>query len=129
MLLDQAGKQIRGNKNVNGIALINRTIFRLFTPFAQQYCTQLMKVNEINAYLQRAREIIGDRSRMEIDYDNSVVARLSAGMDIKSAIRAVNQEYPEEALKPSADQWSDLAARYNYIREHKAILKRLGMNE
>jgi len=32
-------------------------------------------------------------------------------------------------LKPGADQWSDLAARYNYIREHKVILKRLGMNE
>ena len=88
-----------------------------------------MNVNEINAYLQRAREIIGDRSQAEIDYDNSVVAHLSAGMDIKRAIRAVNQEYPEEALKPGADQWSDLAARYNYIREHKAILKRLGMNE
>ena len=88
-----------------------------------------MNVNEINAYLQRAREIIGDRSQAEIDYDNSVIAHLSTGMDIKSAIRAVNQEYPEEALKPGADQWSDLAARYNYIREHKEILKRLGMNE
>jgi len=88
-----------------------------------------MKTPPNNAYFQRAREIIGDRSQAEIDDDNSVVAHLSAGMDIKSAIRAVNQEYPEEALKPSADQWSDLAARYNYIREHKAILKRLGMNE
>ena len=97
--------------------------------FAQQYCRHFMNVNEINAYLQRAREIIGDRSQDEIDYDNSVVAHLSAGTDIKGAIRAVNQEYPEEALKPGADQWSDLAARYNYIREHKTILKRLGMNE
>jgi len=88
-----------------------------------------MNVNEINAYLQRAREIIGDRSQSEIDYDNSVIAHLSAGMDIKRAIRAVNQEYPEEALKPGADQWSDLAARYNYIREHKTILKRFGMSE
>jgi hypothetical protein len=42
-----------------------------------------MNVNEINAYLQRAREIIGDRTQAEIDYDNAVVAYLSAGMDIK----------------------------------------------
>ena len=88
-----------------------------------------MNVNGINAYLQRAREIIGDRSQAEIDNDNSVVAHLSAGMDIMRAIRAANQEYPEEALKPGADQWSDLAARYDYISEHKAILKRLGMND
>ena len=81
------------------------------------------------SHLTERREIIGDRFQAEIDYDNSVVAHLSAWMDIKRAIRAVNQEYPEEALKPGADQWSDLAARYNYIREHKTILKRLGMSE
>ena len=88
-----------------------------------------MNVNEINAYLQRAREIIGDRSQAEVDYDNSVVANLNRGMDIKQAIRAANQEHPEEALKPGADHWPDLAARYQYIREHKAILKTLGMRE
>jgi hypothetical protein len=86
-----------------------------------------MNVNEINAYLQSAREIIGDRSQAEVDYDNSVVANLDRGMDIKQAIRAANQEHPEEALKPGADHWADLAARYQYIREHKAILKTLGM--
>ena len=88
-----------------------------------------MNVNEINAYLQRAREIIGDRSQTEVDYDNSVVANLDRGMEIKQAIRAANQEHPEEALKPGADHWPDLAARYQYIMEHKAILKTLGMRE
>jgi hypothetical protein len=88
-----------------------------------------MNVNEINAYLQRAREIIGDRSQGEIDYDNAVVAHLSTGKDIKRAIRAANHEYPDEALKPDADHWPDLAARYEYIMEHKVILKRLGMKE
>ena len=91
--------------------------------------SRLMTVNEINAYLERAREIIGDRSQSEIDYDNAVVAHLSTGKDIKRAIRAANQEHPEEALKPGADHWPDLAARYQYIMEHKAILKRLGMKE
>ena len=88
-----------------------------------------MNVNEINAYLERAREIIGDRSQAEIDYDNAVVAHLRNGKDIKRAIGAANQEHPDEALKPSADHWADLAARYDYIMEHNAILKRLGIKE
>ncbi|MCX6924593.1 MAG: hypothetical protein NT154_15465 [Verrucomicrobia bacterium] len=85
--------------------------------------------NLLNAYLERAREIIGERSQAEIGYDNAVVAHLSMGKDIKSAIRAANQEHPEEALKPDADHWPDLAARYEYIKEHNMILKRLGMKE
>jgi hypothetical protein len=88
-----------------------------------------MYVNLINAYLERAREIIGDRSPAEIDYDNAVIAHLSAGMDIKRAIAAANQQYPEEALMPNADDWADLPARYQYIAEHKAILTRLGIKE
>jgi hypothetical protein len=88
-----------------------------------------MNVNEINAYLERAREIIGERSQSEIDYDNAVVAHLSTGKNIKRAVRAANQEQPEEALKPGADDWPDLAAHYDYIIEHKTILKRLGMRE
>jgi hypothetical protein len=88
-----------------------------------------MTVNEINAYLQRAREIIGDRSPSEITYDDSVVAHLSTGKDIKRAIRAANQEHPAEALEPGPEHWEDLAARYEYLLEHKAILKTLGMIE
>ncbi len=88
-----------------------------------------MKTPPNNAYLQRAREIIGDRSQAEIDYDNSVVAHLSTGMDIKRAIAAANERHPKEALQPGPDDWADLAARYQYIKEHKDILKRLGMRE
>jgi hypothetical protein len=68
-----------------------------------------MNVNDINAYLQDAREIIGDRSPSEIAYDDSVVAQLSRGLDIKRAIRAANQEHPEEALKRGPEHWEDLA--------------------
>jgi hypothetical protein len=96
---------------------------------AQQATGFHMNVNEINDYLQRAREIIGDRSPSEIAYDDCVAAHLSRGMDIKRAIRAANQEHPEEALAPGPDHWADLAARYEYILEHKAILKTLGMKE
>ena len=55
-----------------------------------------MNANQINAYLERAREIIGDRSQAEIDYDNAVVASLSGGMDIKGAIASANRKYPDE---------------------------------
>ena len=88
-----------------------------------------MDVHLINAYLQRAREILGERTDTEIEYDNAVVAHLEKGMDIKSAVYAANRKHPEEALKPGPGHWEDLLARYNYILEHKVILKQLGMKE
>ena len=88
-----------------------------------------MNLKDINAYLERAREIIGDRSPAEIDYDNAVIAHLSTGMDIKRAIRAANQADPAEALQPGHDDWADMVSHYEYIKEHTAILKRLGMQE
>jgi hypothetical protein len=88
-----------------------------------------VNMNEINTYLQAAREIIGERSPGEVEYDNAVVANLSAGMSIRKAVAAANRQYPEEALKPGPEHWDDLAVRYDYIREHKAILRKLGMSE
>jgi hypothetical protein len=88
-----------------------------------------MNVNDNDSYLQQAREIIGDRTQSEIAYDDSVAAHLSRGKDIKRAIRAASQEHPEEALEPGPEHWADLSARYEYILEHKAILKTLGMRE
>ena len=86
-----------------------------------------MNVEQINAYLERAQDIIGDRSSGEIQYDDAVVAYMSAGMDIKRAIGSANQQYPDEALNPGADQWLGVAARYEYLKEHLVILRRLGM--
>ncbi len=88
-----------------------------------------MNVNDINAYLERAQEIIGERSPTEIAYDNCVLAHLSRGEDIRGAIRAGNREHPAEALEPAPGDWGDLASRYEYLLEHKLILKRLGMTE
>jgi hypothetical protein len=88
-----------------------------------------MTVNEINAYLRRAREIIGERCPSEIAYDDCVVAHLCTGIDIKGAIRAANREHPDEALAAGSEHWDDLASRYDYLREHKNILKRLGIRE
>ena len=88
-----------------------------------------MNVNEMNAYLQQAREIIGERSPAEVAYDDAVVSHLSRGLNIRQAVRAANTAHPDEALEPSSEHWEDLASRYEYIAEHKAILKRLGIKE
>ena len=88
-----------------------------------------MDVNQINSYLERAREIIGDRSRDEAAYDDTVVGHMGRGMDIKRAIQAANREHPKEALRPKRDDWTDVAARYEYLMEHRAILNRLGIRE
>jgi hypothetical protein len=88
-----------------------------------------MNVNQINAYLERAREIIGDRTKDEAAYDDAVVSHLVSGMNIKRAIEAANLEHPKEALRPRVDDWKDVAARYEYLAEHKAILTRLGIRE
>ena len=82
-----------------------------------------------NDYLARAREILGDRTDTEIEYDNTVVAFLAKGMDIQSAIDAANREHPEEALKPDLAHWGDLAARYNYLSQHQLMLQKMGIKE
>ena len=88
-----------------------------------------MDVNLTNDYLARAREILGDRTDTEIEYDNKVVAFLAKGMDIKSAVDAANREHPDEALKPDPAHWEDLAARYDYNIQHKLMLQKLGIKE
>ena len=88
-----------------------------------------MDVPLTNDYLARAGEILGDRTDPEIEYDNAVVAFLAKGMDIKSAVDAANREHPDEALKPDPAHWEDLAARYDYIIQHKLMLQKLGIKE
>ena len=61
-----------------------------------------MDIHHINAYVERAREIVGDRSQGEIDYDNAVVAHLSTGMDVKRAIAAANERHPTTATCSSS---------------------------
>jgi hypothetical protein len=62
-----------------------------------------MDARLISDYLARAREILGNRSATEIEYDDTVVAVLANGMDIKNAVDAANREHPDEALKTRSD--------------------------
>ena len=51
------------------------------------------------------------------------------GMGIQSAIDAGNREHPGEALKPKPNQWTDLAARYDYLLQRNEILKKSGIKK
>jgi len=88
-----------------------------------------VNIDQINAYLERAREIIGTRSREEIDYDDAVISHLNTGMNIKKSIASANKIYPSEAIKPNAEHWDDMEARYQYLSEHKSVITRLGIKE
>ena len=83
----------------------------------------------MNAYLKRAREIVGERTPAEIEYDNTVITGLAGGADIQGAIAAANRKHSDEALNPTPNQWADLAARYDYLRQHEEILKKLEMRK
>lgn len=58
-------------------------------------------------YLQRAKEIIGDRTPGEERYDREVVRWLRKGKDIKKAIAKANEKFPTEALAPEVTMYDD----------------------
>ena len=58
-----------------------------------------MDAHLTNDYLARAREILGDRTDSEIKYDDTVVAFLTKGMNIKSAVNAANRGSPAGGIK------------------------------
>lgn len=88
-----------------------------------------MEIDQINVYLESAREIIGERTKAEVDYDDAIISYLNEGKDIKQAITTANKLFPDEALEPDDSIMPDLQDRYEYISEHKKILKRLGIHE
>jgi len=55
-------------------------------------------MKEMDLYLDRANEIIGDRSKEEELYDNEVVKWLKKYGKIRKALNKANKKYPGEAL-------------------------------
>jgi hypothetical protein len=79
----------------------------------------------IEQYLSRSQEIIGDRSRAEIRYDNEVIRWLRKGREIKKAIKKANKKYPKEALKLDSTDLNDVASYYDYLLEHENIIHKI----
>jgi len=87
-----------------------------------------MNMDLINSYLERASELIGERSPAEKAYDDEVVAGLHKGLGIKAAINAANAKFPDEALQLDSKTQDDIQEHFEYLAEHKRILERLGMS-
>jgi hypothetical protein len=87
-----------------------------------------MSPEQINQYLQSAKQIIGERSEAEEAYDDEVVAGLEQGLPIKAAIDAANRKFPGEALKVQKEALQEVAQHFEYLAEHKKIMRRLGMS-
>ena len=77
----------------------------------------------VKAYLDNAAEIIGDRSPSEKAYDDAVVDALRQGKTIKESLAIAGTQFPNEALQWSDDNIEEIAAHYDYLRNHSDILK------
>ena len=76
----------------------------------------------IKAYLDRAAEIIGDRTPSEIAHDDAVVEALNHGRTIKEALAMASEKHPGESIKWNNGNIGDIAAHYEYLKEHTRII-------
>jgi hypothetical protein len=79
----------------------------------------------IKAYLDRAAEIIGDRTSGAIAHDDAVVEALDQGHTIKEALAIAGEKHPDEAIKWDDGNIGDIAAHYEYLKEHSRITRML----
>ena len=85
-----------------------------------------MNKKAIKAYLARTEQIIGSRTTGEIAHDDAVVKALEQGQTIKAALAAAAVQHPGEAIQWTPETLPDIAAHYAYLKEHAAIMKRIG---
>lgn len=83
-------------------------------------------MNQIDQYLDRAHEIIGERTPEEEKYDNEVLLWLEKTKKIRKAINKANKKYPNEALQYNEDNIADIREHYDYLLNHMKIVRRLG---
>ena len=82
-------------------------------------------VNVLKQYIDRAEEIVGERTPDDEKYDREVIRWLRRGKNINKAIAKANQKYPKEALQVNDDNLADVEAHYEYLAEHEAIMEKL----
>jgi len=79
----------------------------------------------IKAYLDHAKEVIGERTEGQILYDDAVVEALNQGRTIKEALSIAGNNHPEEALELDNGNIGDIATHYDFLKEHAKIMKSL----
>ena len=82
-------------------------------------------VNILKQYIERANEIIGERTPDEQKYDHEVIRWLRKGKSISKAIAKANEKYRTEALQVDNDNLAEVQAHYEYLAEHDAIMEKL----
>lgn len=83
-------------------------------------------MKELQPYMERANDIIGERTKEEELYDNEVVVNLRKYGKIRKALNKANKKYPDEALKYDDSNITDLLDRYDYMVKHYDIVSRIG---
>jgi len=76
-------------------------------------------------HLERAKEIIGERTPDEKRYDSEVIRWMRKGKSITKAIAKANEKYPREALQVDKDNLADVQAHYEYLADHETITAKL----
>ena len=79
----------------------------------------------LKQFIDRAEEIVGERTPDEEKYDREVIRWLRRGKNINKAIAKANHKYPKEALQVNNDSLADVGAHYEYLAEHEAIMEKL----
>ena len=77
----------------------------------------------LEAYLDSAAEIIGHRSPAEKAYDDAVVDALRQGKSIEDSLAIAGAKFPDEAIEWSDTNIGEIAAHYDYLRNHSDILR------
>ena len=77
----------------------------------------------LEAYLDNAAKIIGHRSPSEKAYDDAVVDALRQGKSIKDSLAIAGAKFPDEAIQWSDGNIDEIAAHYDYLRNHSDILR------
>lgn len=78
-------------------------------------------------HLERAAEIIGERTPGEEKYDREVIRWMRRGKSVSKAIAKANEKYPTEALKVSNDKLADVQSHYEYLERHEDIMEKLSI--
>jgi len=81
----------------------------------------------LEQYLDRSREIIGDRTPEQEKYDREVIRWLAKGKPIRKSIAKANERFPSAALSVTDDTLADVQAHYDYLAEHEKIMRKLKM--
>ena len=82
-------------------------------------------MDTLRQYLQRAAEIIGERTADEERYDREVLRWLERGKPIKKALAKANEKCPKEALRVEETELGEVQAHYEYLLNHERVMRKL----